>query len=50
MSSYNENSGARQLKGMNYDASRTMNVPWNDLTTTMSEIVDQSCNQVNTAV
>jgi len=42
--------GSRQLRGMNYDASRTMNVPWNDLTKTMSEIVDQSCNQVNVAV
>jgi len=42
--------GSRQLKGMNYDPARTMNVPWNDLTKTMSEIVDQSCNQVNTGV
>jgi len=32
---------------MNYDPARTMNVPWSNLATTMSEIVDQSCNQVN---
>ncbi|KAL9642449.1 hypothetical protein ABK040_014291, partial [Willaertia magna] len=41
--------GARELRGMNYDADRTMNVPWDDLAKTFSEIVDQSCNAVNTA-
>ena len=39
--------GARQIQGMNYDASRAITVSWTDLSSTMSEIVDQSCNQVN---
>jgi len=42
--------GKRELAGMNYDASRVMNVPWTDLATTMSEIVDQSCNTVTIEV
>ena len=42
--------GARELRGMNYNPDRTMNVPWSDLTTTLSEVVDQSCNQVTIEV
>ncbi|EFC48663.1 predicted protein [Naegleria gruberi] len=41
--------GARQIEGMNYDPSRAMTVSWTDLDSTMSEIVDQSCNQVSTS-
>lgn len=36
--------GSRELRGMNYNADRTINVPWDDLQKTFSEVVDQSCN------
>ncbi|KAG2393293.1 hypothetical protein C9374_006824 [Naegleria lovaniensis] len=42
--------GARQIQGMNYDPSRAITVSWSDLQSTMSEIVDQSCNQNNVQV
>ena len=42
--------GARQIRGMNYDPARAMTVSWTDLSSTMNEIVDQSCNQVSTVV
>ncbi|EFC39611.1 predicted protein [Naegleria gruberi] len=42
--------GSRQIEGMNYDSTRAITVSWTDLSGTMSEIVDQSCNQVNVQV
>ncbi|KAG2382134.1 hypothetical protein C9374_005926 [Naegleria lovaniensis] len=42
--------GARQIQGMNYDPSRAMTVSWDDLQSTLSEIVDQSCNLVSVQV
>lgn len=42
--------GARQIQGMNYDPSRAMTVSWTDLQSTLSEIVDQSCNLVSVQV
>ncbi|KAG2374233.1 hypothetical protein C9374_011070 [Naegleria lovaniensis] len=36
--------GSRELRGMNYNADKTINVPWDDLQKTYSEIVDQTCN------